>query len=131
MEQKINDLNRIKCIIRSSVWVTVIGVVVFLFYPGWQFSAGVLVGGCVSVFDFWMIVTTMSKFKLSLEDSRLMLKFGLLFVAKSFILLFVLACIILVFKILGAKMTTIGFVCGLAVVPMSIVITGLRRGKKE
>ncbi|MBQ0105603.1 MAG: ATP synthase subunit I [Armatimonadetes bacterium] len=119
-------MNRIKAIIKTSVYVIIIATLLFLVYPGWRFSLGVLVGGIIGLLDFWMIVRTMSNFRPAMEDNRLMLKFGLLFVAKTGVLLVVLGLIVIILKCLQAKTTTLGFIAGLIVIPLSVFLTAFR-----
>ena len=56
-------MNRIKWIIQTSIFVTLIACIIFLFVFGWLFSLGLLVGGAVGILDFWMIVTTVNMMK--------------------------------------------------------------------
>ena len=120
-------MDRIKAIVRVGLWVTFIGTVLFLIFPGWKFSAGVLLGGIVGLADFMMIVSTMRLLKPASEDSSLMAKFALMFVGKTTLLLILLAAIIFIFRVLNAKLTLLGFLAGLIIIPLSVVITTFRK----
>lgn len=120
-------MNRIKAIVKVSFATVLAVALILLFYPGWKFSAGVIIGGLVSIGDFILIAKTMAMLKISAQDPKIMLRFGMIFVAKTFVLLLVLAGIIYLFKLLNAKMSLFGFVCGLFAVPFAIVATAFRK----
>ena len=121
---------KIAFITKTASVLTLLATLVCLVFPGWRFSVGVLVGGVFSVLDFMMIVKTVKMLKLSLEDSKIMLKFGLVFVGKSFVLLLSLALIVLVFRYFHAMKSLYGFLCGLLCVPISIFISAFAKNKE-
>ena len=123
-------MNKIKFITQVATLVTIVACIVFLFVPmlGWMFSLGVLVGGAFGIFDFWVIVQMVSMLKKSMEDTKLMMKFTLLFLGKTFLLLGLLAVIVFILARLG-KIITFGFIAGLIVIPLAIVVSAFKKIK--
>ena len=119
-------MNRIKWIIQTSIFVTLIACIIFLFVFGWLFSLGLLVGGAVGILDFWMIVTTVNMMKNFGSDGKIMAKFSVIFIGKTFGLLFLLGAIVFVFARIG-QILTFGFIAGLGVIPLSVIITAFRK----
>ena len=132
MPLRINNMIRIKNVIKVSVYVTVLSAIIFLFIPmfGYLFSLGIIIGGLVALFDFWLIIGTVGNLKKSMEDSSVMLRFGLLFVAKTIFLLLLLAAIVFVLARIG-QIITFGFLAGLFVIPLSIFITAFSKPKED
>ena len=121
-------MSRIKKIIMVSIYVVIIAAVVFIFVPkfGWMFSLGLLVGGAFAIFDFWVIVRMVAMLKKAADDPKLMTKFALLFIAKTFLLLLVLGIIVFILARIG-QIITFGFIGGLLVIPLSIVATAFSK----
>ena len=123
---------RIKNVLKVSVYVTVIAALVFLFIPmfGYRFSLGILIGSVIGIFDFWLIIKTVSMLKKSMQDSHLMLKFGLTFVGKSILLFLILGAVVFVLARVG-QIITFGFLAGLFIIPLSIFITAFTKPKND
>lgn len=117
-------MNKIKSIVVTSILITVIGAIVFLFAPGYKFSCGIIIGGLVSLFDFWLILSTVKMLKPAQEDSKLMIKFALLFIGKTFALLILLAVIVFILTKFS-RWWTFGFIVGLSSIPLSIMINSV------
>lgn len=117
-------MNKIKSIIVTSILITIISAIVCLFAPGYKFSCGILIGGLVSLFDFWLILSTVKMLKPAQESAKLMLKFGMLFIGKTFALLIILAVIVYILAKFS-KWWTFGFIVGLAAIPLSIMINSV------
>ena len=55
-----------------------------------------------------------------------MAKFSVIFIGKTFGLLFLLGAIVFVFARIG-QILTFGFIAGLGVIPLSVIITAFRK----
>jgi len=123
---------RIKNVLKVSIYVTVVSALVFLFIPmcGYRFSLGILIGSVIGIFDFWLIIRTVSMLKKSMQDSHLMLKFGLTFVGKSILLFLILGAVVFVLARVG-QIITFGFLAGLFIIPLSIFITAFSKPKND
>ena len=132
MPLRINNMVRIKNVIKVAIYVTVLSALVFLFIPmiGYKFSLGILIGSVIGLFDFWLIIRTVSALKKSMEDSRLMLRFGLIFVGKSILLFLILGAVVFVLARIG-QMITFGFLAGLFIIPLSIFVTAFIKPKED
>lgn len=114
-----NLINSISLILKISVGVVILGLVLsFVFYT-LLFGIGWLMGAAVGIGDLFLLACFISR--LGTNSDGLKLRFVLLFIGKTIVLLLVLGIVIYFLSKISIIMLW-GFIAGLSTLPVSILL---------
>ena len=117
MENKLSDINGI---FKTAGILLVVGFIAIFFILTWLFAVGFVIGCLIGMFDLYLIIKTVFMLKMS-EEGGSIVKFVLLFMAKTIIILVLLAGIIGLLTFLKLQPMLWGFIGGLLIIPVSIL----------
>lgn len=117
MENKLGDINGI---FKTAGILLVLGFIAIFFILTWLFAVGFVIGCLIGMFDLYLIIKTVFMLKMS-EEGGSMVKFVLLFMAKTLIILVLLAGIVGLLTFLKLQPMLWGFIGGLLIIPVSIL----------
>lgn len=117
MENKLSDINGI---FKTAGILLVVGFIAIFFILTWLFAVGFVIGCLIGMFDLYLIIKTVFMLKMS-EEGGSIVKFVLLFMAKTVIILVLLAGIIGLLTFLKLQPMLWGFIGGLLIIPVSIL----------
>jgi len=117
VENKLGDINGI---FKTAGILLVVGFIAIFFILTWLFAVGFVIGCLIGMFDLYLIIKTVFMLKMS-EEGGSIVKFVLLFMAKTVIILVLLAGIIGLLTFLKLQPMLWGFIGGLLIIPVSIL----------
>lgn len=129
--QKNNLLESVGLIFKISCILAAVGFVVFFFVFTFKFACGWLIGSGFCMFYLFLLALLVKNlFKDGAKDNT-MLRFGMMFIGKTGILLLILGVIIYFFSKMPSRDVLFGFIAGLFMLPVSVVLFTVYNGLKN